>query len=331
MTLHFAYVYFLISGLIGLIIAIMVKYFLPQRIVYHHSLVHVYIKNKIVASAFQKHIFNFLRMFSLILMVILLGKPQLADRKTKTNIDGIDIMLALDVSGSMNLFDDLNDRRSRWTVVQKEAIRFVNKRDYDAIGLVIFGRYAVTRCPLTTDKNVLKDIISQLYIGSTSSDMANGTALFRGLVAAVRRLQTSQAKSKIIVLLTDGEPSEGDIAYQDAITIAQKIGVKIYTIGVGGEQGGFYEDPFYGVRSAGLKINTALLKKISEETGGLFFEAKNPQDVEQIYNKIDTLEKTEHEIQVYNTYYDAFLPLLWFVFFILFLENVLRTFIWFRL
>lgn len=331
MGFHFAHLYYLIFGLIALIAAFLVRWYFPQRITYRYSLVHLFIKNRMTASSFQKHLFTVLRLLSLLLMVILIGKPQLSDQKTKTNIEGIDIMLALDVSGSMNLFDDVDDRRSRWSVAQKEAIRFVNKRDHDAVGLVIFGRYAVTRCPLTTDRNVLKDIIRELYIGSTSSDMPQGTVLFRGLVAAVRRLQSSQSESKVIVLLTDGEPSEGDIDYEDAINIAKQIGVKVYTIGVGGDEGGFYTDPFYGVRAAGIKINKPLLEKISLETGGVFFEAKNPEDVKLIYDKIDALEKTEYEINLYNKYYDFYLPALVAAILILFLEILLQSFIWFRL
>jgi Ca-activated chloride channel family protein len=264
-------------------------------------------------------------------MIILMGKPQFVDQKTKMSVEGIDIILALDVSGSMQLFDDLDDRRSRWEVAQTEAVRFINKRENDAVGLVIFGRYAITRCPLTVDKNLLKDIIEDLYIGSTSSDMPNGTMLFQGIVASVRRLQASQAKSKIIVLLTDGEPSPGDFSYEDAMSVAQQVGVKIYTIGVGGEHGGLIDDPFYGLQSANIKMNKFLLQKIAEQTGGQFFEAKNPADVKQIYDKINALERTEHEIDIYNKYYDYFLPFLWAVFYMLLLELFLRAFVWFRL
>lgn len=331
MTLHFACVYFFIFGLIALIAALVIKFFWPQQITYRHSLVHLFVKHGMTASFFQKHIFNFLRTITLLLMIILLGKPQLADRKTKANIEGIDIMLALDVSGSMNLFDDINDQRSRWSVVQKEAINFVNKREYDAIGLVIFGKHAVTRCPLTTDKSILKDIISELYIGSTALGMSQGTVLFRGLVAAVRRLQSSAAKSKVIVLLTDGEPSPGDIDPEDAIKIAKQIGVKIYTIGVGSDQGGFYVEPFYGIQPAGVKINKPLLQKVSQETGGVFFEAKNPDDVKRIYEQIDALERSNHKVDIYNKYYDFYYPFLLLVFIFLLLEIVLKSFVWFRL
>ena len=328
---HFAYFYFLLCGVLALAGALLVKRLWPQNVLYRYSLVDLFIKNKMTASFFQKYIFSFLRFVSLVLMIILMGKPQFVDQKSKMFIEGIDIMLALDVSGSMQLFDDINDRRSRWTIAQTEAIRFINKRENDAIGLVIFGRHAITRCPLTVDKNVLKNIIDDLFIGSTSKDMQIGTVLFKGIIASVRRLQKSQAKSKIIILLTDGEPSEGDAQYQDAINIAQQIGVKIYTIGVGGDHGGLYEDPFFGLRAAQSVMDKRLLNAIAKETGGQFFEAKNSEDLKNIYDKIDALERTHHEVNIYNKYYDYFLPFLWAVFWLLILELFLRVFVWFRL
>ena len=155
--------------------------------------------------------------------------------------------------------------------------------------------------------------------------------LSQAVVAAVRRLQNSDATSKIIVLLTDGAPSQGDIPYEDAIKIAQQIGVKIYTIGVGSQHGGYYRDPLYGVQAAGVTLNKPLLQKMASGTGGRFFEAHNPEDVKKIYDMIDQLEKTTHEVNVYNKYYDYFLPFLWAALFILLLELLLKVFIWFRL
>lgn len=331
MAFHFAYFYFFLFGIVGLLLAFIVKFFWSQQVMYRYSLVHLFIQNRMTASFFQKHIFSFLRLVALILMIVLLGKPQLVDQKSKVYIEGIDIMLVLDVSGSMQLFDDVNDRRSRWQVAQREAINFINRRDNDAIGLVIFGSYAITRCPLTTDKTVLKEIIEELSIGSTSGDMPQGTMLFQSLVAAVRRLQSSESKSKIIVLLTDGEPSPEDLSYQEAMNIVKQIGVKVYTIGVGGEYGGLIEDPLFGVQAAGVKMNKELLERVSQETGGTFFEAKSPADVKRIYEKIDELETTEHEVNLYNKYYDYFMPFLWAVLYLLLLEMFLRAFVWFRL
>jgi Ca-activated chloride channel homolog len=332
MTFHFAYIYFFMFGLLGLGAGLLVRIFWSRQVVYRYSLVHLFVKHKMAASFFQKYIFSFLRLISLILMVILMGKPQFVDQKSKAYVEGIDIVLALDVSGSMKFFDDPKDRRSRWEVVQKEALRFVKKRENDAVGLVIFGQYAITRCPITTDKKVLQEIIGDLYIGSTSQNMPDGTMLFQGLVAAVRRLQSSEANSKIIVLLTDGAPSQGDISYEDAMSIAKQIGVKIYTIGVGGDHGGLYADPIFGIRSTGGKgMDRKLLTSIAQETGGEFFEARNPEEVKRVYEKIDELETTKHEIDIYKKYYDYFLPFLWALFYLLLLELLLRAFVWFRL
>lgn len=328
---HFAYFSFFLLGLFSLGATIIIKYFWSQQVVYRYSLVHLFVEHKMVASFFQKYIFTFLRLCSFILLILLMGKPQTVDQKTKLSVEGIDIVLTLDVSGSMQLFDDLKDRRSRWEVVQKEALQFIKKRDNDSIGLVIFGAYAISRCPVTVDKKVLQDIIEKLYIGSTSSDMPHGTMLFQGLVTAVRRLQSSKAKSKIIILLTDGTPSPNDITYKDAMSIAKQIGVKIYTIGVGGEHGGLAET-FFGVQATnGGKMNKQLLNAIATETGGKFFEAKNPKDVKRVYEEIDKLETTEREVDIYNKYYDYFMPFLWILFYLLLLETFLRVFVWFRL
>ncbi len=222
-------------------------------------------------------------------MAILIGKPQFVDLKSKTTVEGIDIILALDVSGSMDCFDDQSDRRSRLEVAKKEALDFIDKRPNDAIGLVIFGRYAIARCPLTLDKNILKTIISTLEIGQPSQDMAQATMLSQGLVTSLRRLQDSKSKSKIVVLLTDGEPSPGDLEPQDALRIAKDIGVKIYTIGIGNDEGGFSSDPVFGTYRVRAPLNKTLLKKIAKETKGQFFEAKKPQDLKTIYDTIDKL------------------------------------------
>ncbi len=262
-------------------------------------------------------------------MAILIGKPQFVDLKSKITVEGIDIILALDVSGSMSCFDDQNDRRSRLTVAKKEALDFIDKRQNDAIGLVIFGRYAIARCPLTLDKNILKEIITQLDIGQPSQDMAQATMLSQALVTSVRRLQASKSKSKIIILLTDGEPSPGDLDPKDAIQIAKEIGVKIYTIGIGGDEGGFNSDPVFGLYRVRAPLNKSLLKKIAQETKGQSFEAKKPKDLQTIYDTIDQLEKKSYETEIYNKYHDYFMPILWWVIMLTCFELFMATWIWF--
>ena len=262
-------------------------------------------------------------------MTILIGKPQFVDSKSKTTVDGIDIVLALDVSGSMNCFDDPSDRTSRLAIAKREALDFITKRDNDAIGLVIFGKHAITRCPLTLDKNILKEIISKLEIGQPSQDMPQSTMLSQGIASALRRLQMSKSKSKIIVLLTDGEPSPGDLNPNDIIKIAKELSVKIYTIGIGGDDGGFNVDPIFGLCRVQAPLNKALLKKIAQETRGRAFEAKNAQDLKKIYNIIDQLEKHSYETEIYNKYHDYFMPILWCTIWLIFIELFMATWIWF--
>lgn len=302
------------------------KYYKP--IVYKYSLVSLLKKRGIQSSFFEKDFLFILRFGILLLLVFLLAKPQFVDLRSKVTLDGIDIMLALDVSGSMNCFDDIHERRSRIDIAKYEAVRFVKKRHDDAIGLVIFGKYAVSKCPLTSDKKIIQEIIEDLKIGDIDP---SETVLSTGIVNAANRLKSSKAKSKIIILLTDGEPTPSDINPEIAIDIAKKMGIKIYTIGIGSQQGGLFEDPNYGLIACGSQLNEKLLQKIAEDTRGQYFFAKNSQDMTNIYDTIDKLEKTEYETNIYNRVYDFFIPIIFLIIFLCVLELVLTTFIWFGL
>ncbi|MCX5924444.1 MAG: VWA domain-containing protein [Candidatus Dependentiae bacterium] len=326
---QFAYQTPLVASLAFLVVIIFIRYKWYRPTLYIYPLADFLQKRGLQASSLPAKFFFWIRLASLLLMAILIGKPQFVDSKSKITVDGIDIVLVLDVSGSMNFFDDIKDRRSRLSVAKQEALNFIDKRQNDAIGLVIFGRYAIARCPLTLDKNILKEIVSDLEIGQPSRDMADGTMLSQGLVTAVRRLQTTKSKSKIIVLLTDGEPSPGDLDPKDALLVAKNIGVKVYTIGIGGDQGGLIDDPVFGVRVAGMPLNKSLLQRIAQETGGQFFEAKKPQDLKMIYDKIDKLEKKSYETELYNKYHDYFMPILWWVIILISFELFVATWVWF--
>lgn len=300
------------------------KYYKP--VIYKHTTVSLLKRRGIASSYFEKNFLFIIRFIILFLLVLLIGKPQFVDIRSKVPVEGIDIMLALDVSGSMQCFDDIHDKRSRIEVAKYEAIRFVKKRENDAIGVIIFGRYAVSKCPLTVDKKIVQSVIQDLQIGQIDP---RETVLSTGIVNAANRLKNSKAKSKIIILLTDGEPTPSDIKPEIAIDIAKKLGIKIYTVGIGGEHGGLAEDPFYGIVSCGAKLNEVLLKEIAEATGGKFFYAKNPNDMRNIYDTIDKLEKTEYETNVYNRSYDFFIPIIFLVIFLYVLELALATFVWF--
>ncbi|MBA3751286.1 VWA domain-containing protein [Candidatus Dependentiae bacterium] len=250
------------------------------------------------------------------------------DERTKIPVKGIDIMLVLDTSGSMMIFDDLHDQRPRIDVARTEALKFIDKRRNDPIGLVIFSGAAVTRCPLTLDKPILKNILNET---TTETLSAQGTLLSRAILIAANRLKKSSAKSKIMIVLTDGEPSAGDSNPQFSIDLAKKLGIRIYTIGIGSEKGGYFTHPYYGVKKVPGHFNEALLVKFSQETGGQFFQAHNPEDMEEIYKKIDTLEKSGYETPIFARYYEYFMPFLWIAFLLLLTEIIVTSFVWMAL
>jgi len=265
-------------------------------------------------------LFTFL---SLLVLALLVAKPQLVDPRSNVIIEGIDMVLALDVSGSMDLQDF--EGKSRLDVAKEEAVRFIEKRENDPIGLVIFGGDTVSRCPITLDKNILRSIVKELYVGVIDS---RATILSAGLLNAVNRLKDSQSKNKIVILLTDGEPSENDISPELAIEVAKKLDIKIYTVGIGSDKRQYVRDD-WGRIGLMPRVNASLLKKIASETGGKFFMAKNPQDMRTIYETIDNLEKTEYETTMYSKYFDLFMPFLWGVFIVFLIMLFLSTFIWF--
>ena len=296
-----------------------------KGVLYRYSLGSLLKKNKFSSRHPYKKIFFILRFLSLLSLALLIAKPQLIDPRSNILVEGIDIMLVLDVSASMQMQDFEN--KSRFDVAKKEALRFIEKREHDPIGLVIFGRYAFSRCPITLDKNILKTVLQELKIGFIDG---SGTVLSRALLTAANRLKDSTSKNKIIILLTDGEPTDNDVSPQMAIDVAKKLGIKVYTVGIGSDEDQFVRDPFYGIAKM-PKVNSELLKKIAQETGGKFFMAKNPKDMRTIYETIDKLEKTEHETNIYSKYFDIFMPFLWVVFILLLLEFFLATFVWFSI
>lgn len=271
---------------------------------------------------------SIVRFLLLTVLALLIARPQRIDEQSKVLVEGIDIMLVLDVSASMQLFDDPKERKQRITIAKEEAINFLKKRLNDPIGLVIFGREAVSRCPLTLDKTVLESIINDIQLGVIN---AEGTMLSKALMTALGRLRASQAKSKVIILLTDGEPTPGDLHPDDAIFLAKKYGVKIYTIGIGGKYGGLLEHPLYGLQQAGVPLNTRLLEKFATQTGGKAFLVTNQKELQTVYDTIDRLEKTEYETDVYHNYEEIVIPFLWILLVAAFLAMLVETCVWFRL
>lgn len=326
---QFAQPWWLLAGVIFLVICLSVRSFWYQPTMYVYPLLHVIVQRGLQASSLCTKFFFWIRLISLALMVFLLGKPQYVDSTSQVTVEGIDIVLALDMSGSMCLMDDLSDTRSRLQVAKQEALNFVDQRKNDAIGLVLFGRYALARCPVTLDKSIIKEMIHNLEIGQPSKDMEQATMLSQGLITAVRRLQSSKSKSKVIVLLTDGAPSPGDIDPEDAIQVAKELGIKVYTIGIGGEQGGYIHDVVLGMQQTTTPLNKTLLAKIAQETGGQFFEAKKPKDLKQICQIIDTLEKQSYQTSVYQKFHDYFIPIVWLIMALILTELLMATWVWF--
>lgn len=324
-SVRFAYLPVLYGVLPLLIAAAWYRWKYYQSPVYTYSLVSALISKNVQVKMPHKAILASMRFITLVGLALLVARPQLVDEQSKVIIEGIDIMLVLDVSGSMQLFDDLQDQRMRIEVAKDEAIKFIKKRENDPIGLVLFANESVSRCPLTLDKKMLESIVKDTELGIINPE---GTMITKGLIMALNRLKHSKAKSKIVILITDGEPTPGDFNPRVAVELAKKFGIKCYTIGIGGD-GGFLNHPMFGVQQVGAPLNTELLYALAKETGGHFFEARKTQELGKIYDKINQLEKTEYETDVYHKYYDIFMPFLIALIGLFCLELFLARFVWF--
>lgn len=230
-------------------------------------------------------------MISCILMVIGLARPQrISDKKIKK--DGIDIVVALDLSKSM-LQEDFNPNRLEKS---KELLsKFISQRVNDRIGLVIFGGDAYTRIPLTFDNSMLREVVEKIKVDDITSN--NQTAIGMGVGVAINRLKESESKSKVIILMTDGENNYGELSPIDATKLAKELGIKIYTIGIGAYERNV--PSFFGVmrKVKNTELDENLLTKMAEETNGKYFRASDEKSFEEIFSEINKLEKTEIEKQ----------------------------------
>lgn len=263
-----------------------------------------------------------LRALAFIALVIALARPQRTLKEETIKADGIDIFMALDLSSSMLAQDFKPDRLE---ASKKVAIEFIAKRQYDRIGLAVFAGEAFTQCPLTTDHRVLVDFIESLRCGM----LEDGTAIGMGLATAVNRIKDSEAKSKVIILLTDGVNNAGYVKPLTAAEIANEFDVKVYTIGVG-QEGEAYtpisrrSDGRYVFGLARVEIDEELLRQIASLTGGKYFRATTARSLEAIYDEIDRLEKTEIEVTTVKRYSEEFYWFVWIGVFLLALELLLR-------
>ncbi|MFA5074547.1 MAG: VWA domain-containing protein [Candidatus Babeliales bacterium] len=324
-VLKFAYnnIFYIFIPIYLIILFYRIKF--SKESIYSYTL-GTFLKNKnLIKKLNHNKILFFLRALTLLFLIFLIARPQWIDTNSKIKSEGVNIILTMDVSGSMQVFDDLHDKRTRIQVAKDEAIKFIDKRIDDPIGIVIFAKDVVSRSPLTLDKNILKQIVSELEIGYINSE---GTSLGTGLAMAVNRLVKSKVKSKIIILLTDGAPTPEKINPDVAIDLAKQFGIKIYTIGIGNPRGSFINHPVFGLQRVRTDVDMQLLEKIAKQTGGQFFMANNPAHLRDVYNKIDKLEKTEYETDIFHNYYEAFLDFIWIFLLILGLELFLKLFIW---
>ncbi len=239
---------------------------------------------------YLRHLPAILRVMALVLIIVALARPQTVEHETKTTTEGIDIVLAVDISTSMLARDFKPDRL---TASKEVAAQFVANRPGDRIGLVVFAGEAFTQSPLTTDQSSLQTLLGRLRSGIVD----DGTAVGNGLATAINRLRESDAKSKVIILLTDGVNNSGQIAPVTAADIAKELGIKVYTIGVG--RNGTAPYPIFNERGrvvdvveAKVEIDEKMLRQIADKTGGEYFRATDKNSLESIYKQIDSMEKS---------------------------------------
>jgi Ca-activated chloride channel family protein len=265
-----------------------------------------------------------LRLLALTALIFALARPQKRNDQQQTEGEGIDIVLCMDVSGSMGSRDILP---SRMEVAKAVAEEFVRSRPVDRIGLVIFSGESFTQCPVTTDRNTL---ITQIQHLESRRYLKDGTVIGEGLATAVDRLSDSKGKSKVVILLTDGKEDPPETRLIDPLTaleIAKSKGVKVYAIGMGAapstvtENTGntaFKKNPLVDF------LDEELLQKMADETGGKFFRAKDKEGLQDIYRQIDKLEKSKVEVQSFKRYEERFMPFLLAALFFIFLEQLLH-------
>ena len=258
-----------------------------------------------------------LRMAAFALLIVALARPQGIEEQSRTNAEGIDIMLSIDISGSMLARDFQPDRLE---AAKEVASSIISDRVGDRIGVAVFAGESFTQSPLTTDKSTLQTMLARVRSGV----IEDGTAIGNGLATAINRLRESEAKSKVVILLTDGVNNRGEIAPLMAADIAADMGIKVYTIGVGQRGKAPYPvvDRFGEIsyQMMDVEIDEQTLTEIATRTGGKYFRATDKDKLKAIYDEINTLEKSKVEITDLTIYHEKFLPLLLLAMALLLLE-----------
>jgi Ca-activated chloride channel homolog len=284
-----------------------IGYYLWRRrkkmtMVLQFSSLQIFDKIPITLRERMRHLPLALRMAALALLIIALARPQSISDKQNISTEGIDIVLELDISGSM-MAEDFNPNRIE--AAKQVATEFVDGRSNDRIGLVVFSAESFTQCPLTTDYPVLKNLLREVKNGM----IADGTAIGLAIANGVNRLKDSKAKSKVTILLTDGVNNRGEIDPLTAARIAATYGIRIYTVGVGAHG----EAPYpvqtqFGIRRqmVPVDIDEKVLTQVAEMTGGKYYRATDNRKLKAIYKEIDQLERTKIEVTAYKRYSELY-------------------------
>lgn len=272
-------------------------------------------------KVYLRHVPFVLRMAAVAVLIIILARPQSTNSWQNTSTEGIDIVMAMDISSSM-LAQDL--KPNRLEASKDVAASFINGRPNDNIGLVVFAAESFTQCPLTTDHTVLLNLFKDIQPGI----IQDGTAIGLGLANAVSRIKDSQARSKVIILLTDGVNNAGEIAPVTAAEIAKTFGIRVYAIGVGTR--GKAPFPFqtaFGIQyqDVDVDIDEPTLKQIAATTGGQYFRATDNASLKEIYSEIDKMEKTKISVQQYSKKQEEYKNWALLLFVLLLVEILLRN------
>lgn len=265
-----------------------------------------------------------LRLAVFVLLILVLARPQTQNSWKNETMEGIDIMLAMDVSTSM-LAEDLKPNRIE--AAKQVAADFIIGRPNDNIGLTIFAGEAFTQCPMTTDHASLLNLLHNVRTDIAQRLIEDGTAIGMGLANAVSRLKNSKAKSKVVILLTDGSNNRGDLSPMTAAEIAKSFGIRVYTIGVGTNKVAPYPMPVAGgvqYINIPVEIDTKMLQEIASATEGDFYRATNNKELQQIYKEIDKLEKSKLNVKKFSKRYEAYQPFAIAAVILLLLEILLR-------
>jgi Ca-activated chloride channel family protein len=273
------------------------------------------------ARVWLRHLLAVLRMTVVILIVVVLARPQSSNQWEQVTTEGIDIVMCMDISGSMQAMDF---KPNRLEASKNVGIEFVNARQNDRFGLVVFAGESFTQCPMTTDRAVVINFLKDIDFGV----IEDGTAIGMGLATAVNRIKESKAKSKVIILLTDGVNNRGDVGPVTAAELAAGFGIRVYTIGVGSQGNAPIQmQDMFGrtiTQSMPVEIDEEVLQLIAETTDGAYFRATNNNKLREIYQEIDQLEKTRLDVKQFSKKKEEYFPFLLAALLILLCEVFLR-------